>query len=229
MKKYLLICVLLSSCGTQGFVTYTEPCSVTNGLISCPDGTSHQIKDGVDGKDGVTGVAGSNGSNGHSVVFSTLLSSPVQCTNGGSVILMALDTNDNNVFDNSDSNIQSTIICNGTKGDQGIAGQNGNDGAQGVSGNNGHDAPPTQFTTVQVLEPCGHNSSPYKEVLLRLTDGSILASFSELASGYNTRLTLLSDGTFSDTDSSGCVFTVSTSGHTRTISWSGYSESWSVQ
>jgi len=101
----------------------------------------------------------------------------------------------------------SSIICNGV---------------------NGVSPSPSPYTPTGVITPCGPNSSPYKEVLLLLQDGSLLSSFSDTASGSNTRFALLPDGSYEDTDASHCAFTISTSGKIRSITWTGGGESWTI-
>lgn len=64
---------------------------------------------------------------------------------------------------------------------------------------------------VSIKDPCGAQGA-YNEVLLKLSNGKYLASFSETANGLNTRFVLLTDGNFRTTDGSGCYFTVSGSG-----------------
>jgi hypothetical protein len=59
----------------------------------------------------------------------------------------------------------------------------------------------------QILDPCG--PSHYDEVFLRLSTGQVLASFSDTASGLNTRFSVLqpSDITkYNTTDGSSCTF-----------------------
>lgn len=115
--------------------------------------------------------------------------------------------------------------ANGAQGTQGLQGEVGATGPQGTAG---ADSPPTPYTVVNVIQPCGAASSPYKEVLLLLENGDLLASFSETASGQNTRFAFLPDGSYVDTDASGCAFTVSTVGSTRSVSWTGGGLSWNT-
>ena len=118
--------------------------------------------------------------------------------------MMATDINNTGVYNSQFPNQQSMTICNG---------QNGVTPA---------------FTTVETITACGNNVA-YKEVLLRLQNGQVLASFSNDTGGTMTRLSFLPDGTFMNTDNSGCVFSLSTSsdGKTRSISWSGQiQQSW---
>ncbi len=64
---------------------------------------------------------------------------------------------------------------------------------------------------VSIKDPCGAQSA-YNEVFLKLSTGQYLASFSDSASGLNTRFTILTDGSFVTTDGSHCYFTVSNGG-----------------
>lgn len=65
---------------------------------------------------------------------------------------------------------------------------------------------------VAIIDPCGDSAGIHDEVLLRLQDNSILASFSDSASGSNTRFSLIDAGSYVTTDGSNCHFTVSASG-----------------
>jgi hypothetical protein len=153
---------------------------------------------GVDGRDGVDGVNGANGSDGISLVFDLFPAAAPMCSEGGSTILVARDTHVNDVLDSEDDDMKSATLCNGQS------------------------APMSDYTPVDLIMPCG-DTVPNKEVLLRLHDGQVLAVFSANTGGDMTRLSVLHDGTFIDTDTSGCVFTLQTSddGHMRSISWSG--------
>lgn len=64
---------------------------------------------------------------------------------------------------------------------------------------------------VSIKDPCGPQGS-YNEVFLLLSTGRYLASFSDNASGQNTRFAVLTDGNFVTTDGTHCYFTVSNSG-----------------
>lgn len=64
---------------------------------------------------------------------------------------------------------------------------------------------------VEVFNPCGDQNA-LDEVFLKLSDGRYLASFSETASGQNTRFSLLKDGNYQTTDGVQCKFTVSGNG-----------------
>lgn len=144
---------------------------------------------GINGSSGSNGAAGANGANGHSVVFGS--APAVGCAAGGTTFLFALDINDNGILEGSDSNPMSATICNG------VAGQN---------------APPTPYTPVALVDPCGDAPGRWDEVFLRLSNGVLLASFSDNAAGYNTRFSVLTPGTYVTTDGDSCVFTVNALG-----------------
>ena len=65
---------------------------------------------------------------------------------------------------------------------------------------------------VSIVDPCGNHPTKIDEVFLKLSTGHIVASFSDTAAGLNTRFSLLTDGSFSTTDGTGCSFTVSGGG-----------------
>lgn len=70
MKNLLVLIALLglTACGNSSFeAVKAQTCTVSNGLISCPDGTSEAIpvpKDGLDGRDGIDGIDGVDGIDG---------------------------------------------------------------------------------------------------------------------------------------------------------------------
>jgi len=96
----------------------------------------------------------------------------------------------------------------------------------GTNGTDGLDAPPTAYSIVDTINPCGVNGS-FDEVLLRLANGSVLASFSQNGSALTTRLVELVSGNYATTDSNSCSFsaTINNDG-SGNISWSGGGVSW---
>jgi len=183
---YFLPAFFLLTCAPQ----ILNSCLVTkiNGvyMVKCPDGSSTEFKDGQ---------------NGHSVVFNIASAAKTQCVNGGSILLIATDKNDNAIYDNEDTNVQSAVICNGA---------NGSDGTNGTNGTN---APPTPFTPVGLIDPCGNAPNIYDEVFLKLADGTLLASFSDNANGKNTRFSIITSGNYMTTDGSNCYFSVDNNGN----------------
>jgi hypothetical protein len=87
----------------------------------------------------------------------------------------------------------------------------------------------TPYSVLGPIQPCGAASSPWKEVLLCLSNGSILGSFSETASGQNTRFAFLPAGTYQDTDESGCNFSVAVGPDSSSVlSWTAGSNQYST-
>jgi hypothetical protein len=121
------------------------------------------------------------------------------CDNGGSTVLSGLDSDRNGVLDAIEVTA-SADLCNGR------------DGAAGEDGEDGEDAVLPGFTPVAVVDVCGDAPGVYDEVLLRLANGQLLASFSDNASGANTRFSILTPGTYRSTDGSNCMFTVHSNG-----------------
>lgn len=105
-----------------------------------------------------------------------------------STILMAYDINQNSLVD-IDEMPSTLTVCNGA------------------------DAPVSDFTVTEVLDPCGPQGS-YDEVLLRMQNGQVIASFSQTAAGLNTRFTILLPNTpYQTTDGTGCNFQVDEDGN----------------
>jgi hypothetical protein len=115
----------------------------------------------------------------------------------------------------------------GEAGQPGLDGKDGSDGADGVgcsvqnvsngalitcgtttavvlNGIDGEDAPPTTYSVVNIINPCG-DSSGFDEVLLKLANGSLMAHYSH---GNKQFLTLLTPGNYATTDGESCNFTV---------------------
>lgn len=191
-------------------------------LISC--GRDREIlveKIGVDGKDGYSLVA---------------INGPLQansaCPAGGVVTSLYQDTNRNDSVDlDSDKLVNSFIVCNGLKGDQGntgaqgIAGQNGTngidgkdgrDGDQGIQGVAGHNGTNGTSSILQVInlrrDVCQESLVNFSEVIIKLADGTYLASFSDNVNGYNTRFTILVPNiSYQTTDGTNCRFMINSS------------------
>jgi hypothetical protein len=208
--------------GNNGHSTLISTTRVSVDLNACSSGSGLQVNVGLDenddhvldaseitnpqvlcdGANGAVGTAGPAGSNGFNMVFETAIATAIACPAGGSTVLMSLDTDFSSSVTPSDQNIQSMTLCNGQ------------------NGQNGQNAPATAYTPVEPILACG-NTVSYKEVLLRLSNGQVLGSFSNNVGGDMTRLSFLPDGTFMNTDNSGCTFSLATSGDgsTRSISW----------
>lgn len=150
---------------------------------------------------GPQGPPGTSGSDGQSCTVITVTAGPV-APNGGSMLTCP---------DGSTS-----LVLNGTN----TVSTNNTTGTNGGT---------VTFNLVQVIQPCSAASSPYKETLLGLQGGQLLAAFSDDSSGDNTRLAFIPNGSFIDTDSSGCNFTVTGDGSTYSnIRWNAGSNSYTT-
>lgn len=149
----------------------------------------------------VNGTDGTNGADGLSVVFNTAPATTLQCSNGGTAVAMANATI-GTPYSTSLPNQSVFFVCNG---------QNGQ----------------TPLSVISTVAPCTNASSPWKEQLLCLSDGSLLGDFSDNASGLNTRFAFIPNGSYIDTDSSGCNFNVNVaSDGSSTVSWNAGSNSY---
>jgi hypothetical protein len=66
---------------------------------------------------------------------------------------------------------------------------------------------------VSIKDPCGKQVAA-DEVLLKLSDGRYLVSFSDNAAGLNTRFSVLGNGTYVTSDGTHCYFQISNNGLT---------------
>jgi pilus assembly protein FimV len=154
--------------------------------------------------DGATGAAGPQGDAGTSCTVETVDPDPNVAPNGGALITCGST---------------STLVLNGAPG------------PAGPQGDAGVPAPPTAYSVVNVIDPCGPSGGA-DEVFLQLANGTVVASFSDNAAGQNTRLSILNDGTYETSDGTNCIFTVSTNTqvtpNTRSITWPGGGETWTM-
>jgi hypothetical protein len=161
------------------------------------------ICNGATGATGTTGATGASGTNGSSSSVSLVAATSSDCANGGWDITVT----------NGGVSSQAYPLCNGATG------------ATGTTGATGAAAPTYGLSLVQFIAPCGFASSAYKEQLMLFSDGSLLADFSGSSSADEVRLSFIPDGTYIDTDDSGCVFSISTSDTTRSLTWNSGSSS----
>lgn len=64
-----------------------------------------------------------------------------------------------------------------------------------------------------LIDPCGDALGKVDEILLKLSTGQILASFSDNSAGQNTRFAVIGPGNYSTTDGTNCHFTVDSNGN----------------
>lgn len=81
-------------------------------------------------------------------------------------------------------------------------------GTNGQNGTDGQNTPPTAYSVVEVIDPCGKQAA-FDEVLLKLANGQIMAHF---ASGAQQFLALIGPGSYSTSDSTHCYFTITNEG-----------------
>lgn len=179
------------------------------------------------------------GPSGHSSLIEQSAAPLELCATSGVLIATGLDSNDDKSL-NTEEISQTSVVCNGSNGRDGVNGSdgssgqdgtNGNDGINGVDGQagrdgtngtdgndgsngvDGHDAPPTSFSPVGIINPCGDAVNIYDEVFIKLANGMILASFSDNANRKNTRFSVLIPGIYQTTDGDNCVFTLDNQGN----------------
>lgn len=89
----------------------------------------------------------------------------------------------------------------------------GINGSDGTNGANGQDATPSITDIVAILNPCGDAPGVYDEVFLKLRNGVVVASFSDSASGSNTRFAIVpTNTTHTTTDGDNCQFQIDNNG-----------------
>ena len=86
-------------------------------------------------------------------------------------------------------------------------------GAPGAKGDQGEKGEAGTPAILEVIDPCGDAANIVDEVLIRMSNGQVLVSFSDDSSGNNTRLSVLPPGSYTTTDGSACQFTIDSSGH----------------
>ena len=169
----------------------TTQCTVSQqdskSLVVCPDGSSTII---TNGKDGI-----------NCTVTQVSTGAVISCTDGTVA----------NVYHGTNG-VSCTVkqLANGAR----VSCSDGSEAVvyNGQDGTNGQDAPPTPYTVTEVIDPCGKQAS-FDEVLLRMSNGQLLAHF---ASGNNQFLTTIGVGSYTTTDGTNCYFTVN---NDMSVSW----------
>lgn len=120
MRLVLLIIIAVLMCGCNQFNAVAPNCSVnkvTGGTkISCDGYKSFIIPDGAAGPQGPQGNSGNTGDpgrDGYSLVAVTVPALPSQCSNGGSLVQIAVDSNYDLLWESTDYQQSSFIACNG--------------------------------------------------------------------------------------------------------------------
>lgn len=155
------------------------------------------------GDRGEVGLPGAPGENGKSCTVSSILNGAIiNCEDGTSSIVY----NGTNGVDGADGS-DGSDGTDGADGQDGQDGQNGQDGADGADGEDGQDLTPGMYAITEVVVLCPSIAGSYKEVLLRLGSGQLMAHYSH---GNMQFLTLIGAGSYQSTDGRGCNFTVGT-------------------
>lgn len=164
-------------------------------LITCPESSTFLSN----GSTGATGLTGNAGQNGVGIVVETLTAPSGQCADGGSVILVAQDTLGTGLYNTSDVQETSVLVCDGLNGATGAQGQQGDAGSNGTNGTNA-----TPITTVQFCPNVTSYSSTFSEVGFCL-GGQVYGVYSQ-NDGF---MSLLPPGEYtSDGINSSCNFTI---------------------
>jgi len=193
------------------------------GTITCGQ-VVYKIPSGQDGQDGIgqkgeKGDPGTPGSDGLSVVFSVLTATPTQCSAGGSVLLIAYDSDRDGLLTVDDQGIRSATLCNGEQGDPGLEGPTGPQGPQG--------SPSQTFLATTAITPCAESGPKDKTTLICLSDGTLLGVVSSNGSAKTTRLAVILPGTYKSAEDKSCVYSVSLVGSTTVVTWP-LSDDWLV-
>lgn len=184
------------SCTGSGITVLAGSDLNSNGTLQLGEVvSSRDVCNGTNGVDGAAGQNGTNGTNGTDGVNGTNGTDGINGTNGA---------------DGADGQ-DGTNGTNGTNGSDGAAGPKGDKGDKGDAGADGANA--TAFTPVGIVDPCGDAAGVYDEVFLRLSNGMLLASFSDNDNGKNTRFSLITQGSYKTTDNSSCYFSVDANGN----------------
>lgn len=206
--------LFLIGCGNKPQESKSYTCvwtSVETGTkVSCSDGGSFIILSPQNGADGRDGKNGTDGVDGLSVAYGYSEATSTECTNGGYTVITALDWDRDGRISSPDIQVRSFTVCNGLNGRDGVDGIDGRDGTNGQNGTDGRDG---KSSIVDILNPCGDSRTVSDEVLLRLSNGQILASLSDSASGKNTRFAILEPGTYKTTDGDACYFSIDAEGN----------------
>jgi hypothetical protein len=182
------------SCGVQE----TE----VGALISCGDGSQMVLRHGLDGADGANGADGTSCS-----VTESDIGAVLSCTDGA----MAVVRHGADGADGADGYSCSTHLVEGgayVECDDGTAaliknGTDGQDGVDGKDGADGSDAPISEWSIVEVINPC--KVEPLDEVILRFANGELMAHYSH---GSKQHFALLQPGNYITTDKTNCRFRV---------------------
>lgn len=194
MKKLLVLCLILAGCGSETAVVEGVP-----------------GKDGINGQDGAAGQNGSNGSAGQDGAQGSKGDKGDKGDKGNTGSAGAPGANGTNGTNGVGCTIAS--VSPGLVAPYGGAIVTCSNGSvllvNGAPGANGAAAPVSPYQIDLVIDPCGDKPGITDEVLIKLHNGTLLASVSDNVNGYNTRLSSLAPNTsWITTDGSFCYVNV---------------------
>lgn len=200
MYRYYLLIMLVVSCSQS---SKEWKCDVNGNHCDAVDKSNSTSTTQSQGQPGVPGKPGSSctvDQEEDGILFS--------CEDGTSVLVPNPKDGAVGPVGAAGSSCTVTQAVNGaliTCGTGSVLVLNGSDGQQGPAG---EAAPPTAYTVVGIVDPCGDAPGIFDEVFLRLENGQLVASFSDNASGSNTRFSLLVPGSYVTSDGSYCYFSI---------------------
>lgn len=187
-------------------------------LLCAGCGTMYEV-----GPEGPQGPAGQDGQS-PLIIFTRFTSDSEVCLAGSGVIarsyhmgLFASEVTDSvAILCDGINGKDGAVGEQGDQGDQGAKGDKGEKGNKGDQGNTGASAPISPYEVTQIIDPCGDAPGIFDEVFLKMANGTLIASFSDNANGNNTRLSILTPGSYVTTDGSNCHIVVHSDG---TVTW----------
>jgi chromosome segregation ATPase len=187
--------------------------NLQNGLSNLENLTNDEISDLQDRLDTIGELVAENESSANSAIqglsyaLMTLTESNIEEHSAMRVLIDGLQTSVNNIYSVNSS--QSSSI---------VALQTSLSSSQTMVNNLSSQIVTLQnnVNISQVIDPCNDAPNKYDEVIFKMSNGTYVASFSDNASGLNTRFSILPVGQFSTTDGTGCVFRVNANG---TLTW----------
>lgn len=132
------------------------------------------------------GCSPDNGVNGYNSLVKQIPS--MMCPNGGVSIMSGIDISRDGLLQ-ADEVLHISDVCNGENYEH----------SGGIS-------------IVGTIDPCGDTEGAVDEILLKLSNGALLSSFSDDSSGKNTHFAYLTPGRYETTDGTHCHFTVTEQG-----------------
>lgn len=195
----LVLLTILAACGTDH--TFTSNC-INRG----EDCRGDKGKDGDKGDKGDRGEKGERGVPGEGCSATETSTGAVIACKNGSVANIKNGKDGTSCTTQSLSNGARISCTDGTQSVvyNGTNGTNGQNGQDGQDGEDGQDAPPSAYSVVELVDPCGKQAS-FDEVLLRLQNNQIMAHY---ADGAKQFLTIVGPGSYVTTDGTHCYFTV---------------------